>query len=295
MVKLFPSIFISLLLPLAVAAQSVQIQDGAILAEFSVSDSTKIYFSQGNLQYQASTGTWRFAEHQWDFVGDSIKGNVYENGIKSDNAKISSSYDGWIDLFGWGTSSYNGKNPYMTSTDYSDYGDGYNDIAGTNYDWGVYNAISNGENQVGLWKTLTHDEWEYLTKTRANASGKKGVASVNGVNGLILLPDEWTLPEGILFKNGLANDAGSEFYATVNNYTASEWSKMEANGAVFLPAAGSRGWNGLLEVGSYGNYWSSTTLGNDYNLFLTFNSYHVGMYFCQSHLGLSVRLVQDVK
>ena len=45
--KLFPSIFLYLLLPLAVAAQSVQIQDGAIRAEFSVSDSTKVYFSQG--------------------------------------------------------------------------------------------------------------------------------------------------------------------------------------------------------------------------------------------------------
>lgn len=292
--KLLRSILPLLLLSFVAKAQA-PIKDGAILAEFSVSDSTKVYFSQGNLQYQASSKTWRFAEHQWDFVGDSVKGNVYEKGIKSNNENISSTYDGWIDLFGWGTSGYNGKNPYMTSTDYSDYGDGYNDIAGTNFDWGVYNAISNGENQVGLWKTLTNDEWEYLTETRANASGKKGVASVNGVNGLILLPDEWTLPEGILFKNGLANDAGSEFYATVNNYTASEWSKMEANGAVFLPAAGSRGWNGLLEVGSYGNYWSSTTLGNDYNQFLTFNSYHVGMYFCQSHLGLSVRLVQDVK
>lgn len=85
--KHFPSIFLYLLLPLAVAAQSVQIQDGAIRAEFSVSDSTKVYFSQGNLQYQASTNTWRFAEHQWDYVGN-------------DNENISEKYAGWIDLFG---------------------------------------------------------------------------------------------------------------------------------------------------------------------------------------------------
>ena len=292
--KLFRYIVPLLLLSFVAQAQS-PIKDGAILAEFSVSDSTKVYFSQGNLQYQASTGTWRFAEHQWDFVGDSVKGNVYEKGIKSNNAKISPTYDGWIDLFCWGTSGYNGKKPYMISWDYSEYYNSDNDIAGTNYDWGVYNAISNGENQVGLWKTLTHDEWEYLTETRANASGKKGVASVNGVNGLILLPDEWTLPEGILFKNGLANDAGSEFYATVNNYTASEWSKMEANGAVFLPAAGYRYRTYVNDVDSYSYLWSSSTLGNDYNQILTFNSYHVGMSFSQSHLGLSVRLVQDVR
>ena len=57
--------------------------NGAIKAAFSVSADKQIYFSQGNLQYQASTGTWRFAEHQYDMIG-------------SDNSNISSSYSGWI-------------------------------------------------------------------------------------------------------------------------------------------------------------------------------------------------------
>ncbi|MBR4498358.1 MAG: hypothetical protein IKP08_06750 [Bacteroidales bacterium] len=118
--KLFRYIVPLLLLSFVAQAQS-PIKDGAILAEFSVSDSTKVHFSQGNLQYQASSNTWRFAENQWDFVGDSIDGTVYEKGIKSDNAKISSSYDGWIDLFGFGTSGYKGRMPYMTSTIYADY------------------------------------------------------------------------------------------------------------------------------------------------------------------------------
>ena len=65
------------------------IKDGAILAAFSVSDSTKVYFSQGNLQYQASSGTWRFAEHQWDEIG------TFENKIIENR--------GYIDLFQWGT------------------------------------------------------------------------------------------------------------------------------------------------------------------------------------------------
>jgi len=129
--KLFLSILLTLLLPLAVTAQSMQKQDGAIHAEFSVSDSTKVYFSQGNLQYNLKKNIWRFAKLQFDIVG-------------KDNEKISKKYNGWIDLFGWGTSDYNGKNPYMTSSDYSDYGNGENNIAGTNYDWGVYNKISNG-------------------------------------------------------------------------------------------------------------------------------------------------------
>ena len=85
-------------------------------AGFSVSRGMTVYFSPGNLQWSATgthaisgggtaSGTWRFAEHQWDIIGE-------------DNQNISSSYRGWIDLFGWGTSGYNSKYPYMTSTNY---------------------------------------------------------------------------------------------------------------------------------------------------------------------------------
>ena len=38
---------------------------------FSVTDSTKVYFSHGNLQYEALSDIWKFAENQWDTnVGD---------------------------------------------------------------------------------------------------------------------------------------------------------------------------------------------------------------------------------
>ena len=275
------------------------VENGAIKAAFSISDSKQIYFSQGNLQYQASTGTWRFAEHQWDYVGTKIpdENGCYGGSVEgSDNANISETYVGWIDLFGWGTSGYNGKNPYMTSTDDSDYGDDNTDIAGTNYDWGVYNKISNGGNQAGQWRTLTKEEWIYLINSRANASRKRGVANVNGVNGLILLPDEWTLPEGIVFTNGFADYWSSEDYATVNIYSASEWSKLESNGAVFLPAAGGRYGADVNSVGLCGNYFSSS---GDYKTLVP------SLYFSRSNkaldgvtsrqMGQSVRLVQDVK
>ena len=254
------------------------IKDGAILAEFSVSDSTKVYFSQGNLQYQASSKTWRFAEHQYDTIGNN-------------NSNISSSYSGWIDLFGWGTSGYNGKNPYMTSTNYSDYGDGYNDIAGTNYDWGVYNAISNGGNQAGQWRTLTQSEWTYVIGNRTDARYLRESATVNGVNGLILLPDNWTLPTGVTFTYG------GEHGWSQNTYSASDWSKMEANGAVFLPAAGYRGRAGVYYVGSGGCYWSSSANEYYYNFayYLSFHSYGVDPSASSHRCGRSVRLVRDVK
>ena len=265
---------------------------GTIEFAFSVSKTKKVYFSQGNLQYQASTGTWRFAENQWNFVGNASRGNVYENEVKCDNANISENYEGWIDLFGWGTSGYNGKNPYMTSTDNSDYGDGKNDIAGTNYDWGVYNAISNGGNQAGQWRTLTHSEWEYVINSRASASSKKGVATVNDVTGIILLPDNWIQPDGLTFTSGANGDFAQ------NIYSSSEWSKMEANGAVFLPATGNRYYGTEVVNIGYGYYWSGAIdndCGINYALAQVFRKDYVGgVRESRSH-GNYVRLVREVE
>ena len=38
---------------------------------FSVSDTKTVYFSKGNLQYQPKKKIWRFAEHQWDMIGEA--------------------------------------------------------------------------------------------------------------------------------------------------------------------------------------------------------------------------------
>lgn len=278
-------------------AVAVSTKDGAILAEFSVSETKKVYFSQGNLQYQASTNTWRFAENQWDYVGDANNGTVFENTEKSDNANISDSYSGWIDLFGWGTSGYDDKNPYMTNTE-ADYGNGINDISGTNYDWGVYNKINNGGNQTGEWRTLTKEEWNYVINTRNNASDKKGLANVNGIPGLVVLPDNWTLPDGISFTNG-ANDDFSQ-----NTYSSNDWSIMEENGAVFLPNAGHRyvtvvhGAKSNDYEWSYGYYWSSSYSNNKtaYAVFVCRNAISAGeSEKYTTYEGFSVRLVRDVE
>lgn len=197
-------------------------------------------FSKGNLQYQASTKTWRFAEHQWDMIGVA-------------NKNISSSYSGWIDLFGWGTSGYNGKNPWMTSTTSTDYGNGERDIAGTRYDWGVNNTISNGEGKS--WRTLTKDEWVYVFNTRSTSSGiRYAKATVNGVNGVILLPDNW-----ISSNYSLSNTNKYDVGFSSNRISQSDWqNKFEANGAVFLPAAGWRSGANVYYVGSWGLYWSAS-------------------------------------
>ena len=80
-------------------------------ATFSVSATKKVIFAGGNLQYNAAQNQWRFAEHQYDVIGDAPgSGNLTgtkNNGVScggtiSDRA----TQDKWIDLFQWGTSGY---------------------------------------------------------------------------------------------------------------------------------------------------------------------------------------------
>ncbi len=86
-----------------------------------------------------------------------------------------------------------------------------------------------------LWRKLSVDEWQYLFTSRDGAADKCGVAEVAGVNGLVLLPDNWELPSGLSFNSGVADATG---YSDKNQYTRAQWREMEIAGAVFLPAAG---------------------------------------------------------
>lgn len=254
--------------------------DGATVALFSVSPSKQVRFSRGNLQFQAVTGIWRFAEHQYDMLGEA-------------NSYISADNGGWIDLFGWGTSGWESGavawQPWSYSTDDADYrpgGDYRNSLTGdyANADWGVYNAIENGGNRVGMWRTLTSVEWHYLLFER---SGKRTKATVCDVPGMVVLPDEWTQPEGIGFT---VSDMGF-----VNNvYTAEQWARMESAGAVFLPAAGFRYALWADYVGEWGAYWSSSWYNENAALSCVFSSDTQHPSDGEHRFyGMSVRLVKD--
>ena len=195
-----------------------------LTGRFSVSADKQVIFAQGNLQYRAAQGKWAFSDKQYDMIG-------------AGNANTSSSYNGWIDLFGWGTAA----NPTETSKESAPYA--------SFTDW-TTKTIMNAANKT--WYTMPEDEWNYLLSTRADAASKQGQAVVNEVKGYILLPDNWTLPAGLTFT-------ATPYNYTTNVYTASEWEKLEAAGAVFLPAAGFRygiDINGLPAGNGY--YWTPT-------------------------------------
>ena len=248
--------------------------------KFTVASGKQVYFSQGNLQYIGSAATpyWKFADHQFDFLGNNGQGSTSETADR--------------DLFGWGTSGYNNKYPYMTSKTSTDYGNGSStNISGTNYDWGVNCAISNGGNQAGKWRTLTMDEWVYLINTRKDGSGELlyGEGKVGSCTpGLIILPDDWSCPSDL-------TDVVRGPSSWSNVYSYSDWAKMEAAGAVFLPAAGYRSGTTVSLVGLDGFYWSTSYAGTNNDAYrLNFISDNVvpGGDSNRYH-GFSVRLVSE--
>ena len=259
--------------------------EGALPGLFSVAEGKQVFFSKGNLQIKPYEYLWRFAPYQYEMAG-------------ADNALIAGSAGVFIDLFGWATSGWVlstavAHMPWDASTNDEDYilgNDFHNGMTGefANADWGVENAISNGGNKAGLWRTPTYDEWDYLLFGRPDAEAKHALASVGSVHGLVILPDNWTMPEGLHW-----NPAATDY--TTNRYAQSrtEWDKMEAAGALFLPCAGQRTGQEVNGVNVFGCYWGADYFDSNTATGVTFDNMVnlTGLYRSQGH---AVRLIQDL-
>lgn len=175
-----------------------------------------IEFAPGNLQYQASSGNWRFAEHAWDFIDgvEIVWGNgvgawqVQFNGTPTGNntplagvniygtnnqllsfSEVRDTQTAWIDLFGWGatgrvqnTMVYGPCIPFSTNEDWVD----------TQYQpWQCFNNqhagrdYSIGYGPFGTGTTLTGD-WEWGTNDMKYYNGDDA-----GDNWRTLSKEEW--------------------------------------------------------------------------------------------------------
>ena len=261
-----------------------------VAASFKVSDSKSVYFSKGNLQYNAvygsthdtkigdAQGTWRFADHQYDYIGNG-------------NESVSSSYNGWIDLLGFGTSGWRSGaiayQPWSKSAKADDYLPGDNSsnglIADYSYaDWGVFNAISDGKNKPGRWRTLTVAEWKYLLKNNTWTLG-----TIEGNRCLMLIPENFVVPEG-----SDINVKSKSF--TSNFYDSAHFYKLEEAGVVALPCAGIREGSSVVNSGKYGSYWSASAKDENYSYSLFINGSGCEVGFDHKRcIGKSVRLVRD--
>ena len=246
------------LTPITVTAPLVP---GALSGLFSVNANNDLaYFSQGNLraQWTGTTGNngsweWSFAPYQHEFI-KNLSGNVsLEWPAKGDI----------IDLFGWSTNHWDCNYGIKSSTDNSLY-------SGDFVEWGKVDIKNGGGSNK--WRTPSFDEMHtilYDRYCRVPLAGKLCPRYMrayfppdnNGIQiaGVVLFPDHFVPP-------ALTNTFISESDINEPNTVGvmldwQEWGKMEAAGAVFLPAAGYReGTNVTLKLNNYpvGHYWTST-------------------------------------
>ena len=231
-----------------------QCPNGAINGVFSVSPTKKVYFSKGNLLYNKETKQWFFAENQWKLAKNLMKVMEYKY--------IAENYPNCIDLFDWQTCHKVSKEIQKTDRK--------------------------------KWRTLTKDEWHYLLHERKTKSGISYVqATVNSVNGLVLLPDDWN---SSYYNLKMVADKYDS-----NNISYYEWTHiLEPHGAVFLPAAK----NDYI----HGYYWSSTPWEKNkkksayyidfyewQDYYKKYSSFSINIDADSKGIGLSVRLVCDTE
>lgn len=245
----------------------------------------KVVFAPGNLYYLPNETTkWQFAPRHYGRM-------PYE-------AQLTNNSNVKRDLFGWGTSGFDntandplahhfqpwdikGDWNWSPETNYNVHGFGpsanvTSDIAGTNYDWGQYNAIynplTNQVDQAGTWRVLTgrpDGEWGYVLGKRTTQTNLgvqnaryakatlKGVGDNNSdVKGVIIFPDVYSHPQDVAVPQGI-NSISASF--STNEYTSADWDKMDLQGAVFLPGGGRQDPNnGTFTYTTNVWYWTSS-------------------------------------
>ena len=258
--------------PIKVVMDQMWLDPGVLPGEFHINNHSSVYFTKGNLQatYDGDSWTWGFAENQYDYIG-ATSGNI----LLTDTTPFING-TGTVDLFGWvgDSSTLEGVAQYgITSSKTSE---DYGNLVGEevkNFDWGAY--VNMGIKYLTTLSSYYSNnepwcEWAYLVWHR-EASTISGVENarfamaylLGTTHGMILFPDYYVHPLGV---EPVAGVNATDVYTTgwnSNCYDEEEWAAMEAAGAVFLPAAGSRDGKNVGNVNEYGYYWSCSSDDSD--------------------------------
>ena len=212
----------------------------------------QVFFSKGNLYYNGTT--FNFEANQYDTTPS-------ENGERRSDTHISH--------FMWCSTpekamalkydnNWNGETPFFAEKNFT-----VNGYSG----WGVLTGGYNGE-------------WSYLLNSRNTAysnNHRYAAVKVNGMAGLLIFPDEFSSwPSGAGTEPQTFNTKSSNW--NNRNYAVAEFTVLQNNGCVFLPAAGyhdgSDGLEIVLNVGD-GYYWSASPDSDFYAYDLYFLSNNV--------------------
>lgn len=288
----------------------------ATLPVFTAANGKKVTFAPGNVQAvfatAGSTCTWKFADHQYDYVGaEDANNSVIAGGVSS---------AGTVDLFGWvgEHSAFTGLAQYgiHNSSTLSDYGNTVSEDL--MHDWGE--LFGDG------WRTPSFEDYQVILASRsASTISNIGISDAivsteNGrftrgylmgtTHGMYVFPDNYEHP---VSKNLAGVNGNNQKYWDMNQFTEEEWIKMEAAGVVFLPAAGYRigtptdeiNHNVVLGDNSNGFYWTNfapaenTTGGyapeyEAHAVYFAKSTAQSGTFQMRRWLGASVRLIRDL-
>lgn len=149
----------------------------------------------------------------------------------------------------------------------------------------------NGKND---WQILTQAEWTYVINTRDRT--KRFLGTANRIPGLFILPDDFQNTTGISLpvEAYTANTSSTNFNSI--SLSSNDWSKLEALGVVFLPAAKFVSYTyGNHNLGSLtGGYYGSTSSNG-----LAFykpnnnNTHTINTNYSLSAMAVSYRLVRN--
>ena len=283
----------------------------ATLVSFTINDSgDKVIFAPGNLEAMVSIpgtytpirvyinetypdyeikGTvfsatsWKFADNQFD----------YDSNSQLDGENTICDHFSWV---GSGVTNETVQNSYglYTANSWRVLG-AIGESESLYHDWGELPIESYAS---GFWRTPTGNEngdWDYILSSRSGSRFARG--KINGISGLFIFPDTYSHPSDLNPFNNI-NNKRADFSS--NQFTSSEWERIESAGVIFLPAAGLRSDNNeeattISGAGSVGSYWSSTAYNNGYSRYLRFteaDTYPDSWYYRQE--GRSVRLVRDL-
>ena len=254
---------------------------------FSVSETQKVTFSPGNLQYHRATSSWHFAQSQAELLSiNNLNSPIrfpnngnYISALRLDSMDIDPQLQlgSKIDLFGWGT----GDNPTQVSQNAEDYTDFV--------DWGRH-VIDNDHSMA--WRTLNYEEWDYLLHKRLNADSLWAFAEVKGCPGKIFLPDGWVCPRAVSFQAVHGNVPVMNL--RVNCYYEEDWAVMEKSGAVFLPYSCARNGVSIMPFISVAGYWVASYTDDTHGVAVGYFS-DEELKEVSRCLGYNVRLVKDIK
>lgn len=276
---------------------------------FSTSPTTKVEIAPGNLQYQASTETWRFAPQQYSKIGWN-EGNGTDL-INCPN-KGRATQSRWIDLFCWGATGCDNKYPPYTA---------HEDvvpktvkqtltISNTDYDWGyycnIYNPRSGNTNPKGTWRLPrgkrgtdnNSSEYYYMLNTRDNTTlgnvqnARYAFIKIdNDKFGAVIFPDNYIHPSSVAVPNGINSYLNSH---NCSAYSESQWKLMELAGCAFFPSCGYASWG--LSGEDDGYYMTADCEKSNYAPYeMQFVNSFSGNVSGSAVSQKSVRLFRDVK